>query len=196
MEQLPKRFLSFELLKSGKRVGVKRLHPQGFHNDNMIVMFEHGAFDNAFSRLYDEGMSLIEKTAAYIDGDGKIASRNLSGEASSLYAAEAMRMSTRLMQVASWLLLFRAAREKEMTKEQIAQEKAKVCLNTPSLIDENPNWKELPEEFKHLVELSLRIEERVRHMDRDVESALNHDESALNPVNKQIDMIKAAFQHN
>ena len=172
------------------------MHPQDFHNDNMIVMFEHGAFDSAFSRLYDEGMSLIEKTASYIDGDGKVASRNLSGEASSLYAAEAMRMSTRLMQVASWLLLFRAAREKEMSKDQIAQEKAKVSLNTTSLIGENEHWQELPDEFKQLVELSLRIEERVRHMDHDVESALTSENGDGNPVNKQIEMLKAVFQHN
>lgn len=171
------------------------MHSQGVHNGNMIVMFEHGAFDNAFSNLYDEGMTLIEKTAAYIDGEGKIASRTLSGEASSLYAAEAMRMSTRLMQVASWLLLFRAAREKEMTKEQISQEKAKVTLYTPSLGRKNAHWQELPENFKHLVDLSLRIEERVRHMDHDVESALSKN-ADINPVSKQINMIKAAFQHN
>ena len=172
------------------------MQPQNSHNDNMIVMFEHGAFDNAFSHLYDEGMSLIEQTAAYIDGEGKIASRTLSGEASSLYAAEAMRMSTRLMQVASWLLLFRAAREKEMSKEQIAQEKAKVCLDTPSLIGKNAHFQELPEKFKNLVKLSLRIEERVRHMDHDVEGVMSGQNGSTNPVSKQIDRIKAAFQHN
>ena len=172
------------------------MHPLGVYNDNMIVMFKHGAFHKAFSRLYDEGMELIEKTADYIDGEGKAASRILSSEASSLYAAEAMRMSTRLMQVASWLLLFRAAREKEMSEEQINLEKAKVCLNTPSLGADNAHWLELQEAFRRLVEMSLRIEERVRHMDRDVESALTSDTSETNPVCNQIDLLKAAFQHS
>lgn len=172
------------------------MHPLGINNDNMIVMFKHGAFGKAFTRLYDEGMALIERTADYIDGDGKIASRTLSSEASSLYAAEAMRMSTRLMQVASWLLLFRAAREKEMSEEQIKLEKAKVCLNTPSLGESSGHWQELPAAFRHLVELSIRIEERVRHMDQDVESALTSQTAQTNPVNSQINLLKAAFQHN
>lgn len=172
------------------------MHPLGVYDDNMIVMFKHGAFDSVFSRLYDEGMTLIEETAAYIDGEGKIASRTLSGEASSLYAAEAMRMSTRLMQVASWLLLFRAAREKEMSEEQINQEKAKVCLNTPSLGASNIHWTELPDAFRHLVELSIRIEDRVRHMHHDLESGVGGENANNNPVKKQISLIKNAFQSN
>lgn len=172
------------------------MNPQGFYSDNTIVMFEHEAFDNVFTRLYDEGMTLIEETASYIDGDGKIASRKLSGEASSLYASEAMRMSTRLMQVASWLLLFRAARDKEMSHEQINQEKAKVCLSTPSLGERNAHWNELPDAFRQLVGLSLRLEERVRHMDRDIEKASFSDNNDKNSVSKQMERLKAAFSND
>ncbi|EJF91744.1 DUF1465 family protein [Bartonella tamiae] len=167
---------------------------QRLRNDNTIVMFEHGAFDHAFGCLYQEGMALIEETAAYIDGNGKIASRALSGEASALYASEAMRMSTRLMQVASWLLLFRAAREDEMTPEQIRQEKAKVSLNTPCLSKDHINWQELPIDFRRLVDLSIRLEERVRHMDQDVENALAENGICHNPVSERINLLKAAFQ--
>lgn len=172
------------------------MNPQGLQADNTIFMFEHGAFDNAFTRLYDEGMALIEETASYIDGAGKIASRSLSGEASALYASEAMRMSTRLMQVASWLLLFRAARDKEMTPEQIRQEKAKVSLNTPSAGLNSAQWNELPEEFRQLVNYSIRLEDRVRHMDHDVDNALMAASGQPNPVGEQIDMLKAAFQRD
>lgn len=169
------------------------MNPKGFYKDNTIVMFEHGAFDSVFSRLYDEGMALIEKTAAYIDGDGKIASRKLSGEASSLYASEAMRMSTRLMQVASWLLLFRAARDKEMSQDQVNLEKAKVSLNTPSLGSDNEHWNELPDTFRQLIGASIRLEERVRHMDQDLENALTQSKNADNSVSNQLDRLKAAF---
>lgn len=172
------------------------MNPQGLNVNNTILMIEHEAFNGAFTRLYQEGMSLIEDTANYIDGDGKIASRNLSGEAASLYTSEAMRMSTRLMQVASWLLLFRAAREKEMTNEQIQHEKAKVSLNTPSLAKTSPFWHELPENFRNLIALSIRIEDRVRHMDHDIDAIMKASNENTNAVNEQIDLLRTAFSRN
>uniref|UniRef100_UPI0035CEC140 DUF1465 family protein n=1 Tax=Bartonella sp. AA16SXTY TaxID=3243429 RepID=UPI0035CEC140 len=73
--------------------------------DEPIIMVEHNAFDNAFNRLYEETMALIEQTATYIDTEGKLAARSLSAEVSALYAKEAMYLSTRLMQIASQLLI-------------------------------------------------------------------------------------------
>ena len=60
-----------------------------------------------FDSLYREGMTLIEDVAAYLDGDGRADSRHLPREASFVYATESMRLTTRLMQLASWLLLQR-----------------------------------------------------------------------------------------
>ena len=45
-----------------------------------------------------------------------------------VYATESMRLTTRLMQLASWLLLHRAVKEGEMTLAQASKEKAKVRL--------------------------------------------------------------------
>src|SRR5689334_21696957 len=64
-----------------------------------------------FTALYREGMSLIEDVAAYLDGDGRAESRGLARETSFVYATESMRLTTRLMQLASWLLLQRAVNE-------------------------------------------------------------------------------------
>lgn len=156
-----------------------------------IFIFEHQAFDTAFQTLYEQGMRLIEETAAYIDGEGISAVRNLSGAVSTLYTGEAMRISTRLMQVASWLLLMRAGREKEMATEQIASEKARISLNTPSEQLKSDLWQELPQTFRDLVERSLRLEERVRHLDYDLTTLLENGSSS--PVNEQLDRLNAAF---
>ena len=68
-----------------------------------------------FERTFQEGMELVEETAAYLDGAGRQESKQLDREARrSAYAAESMRLTTRLMQVASWLLVQRAVREGEM----------------------------------------------------------------------------------
>ncbi|NGP19323.1 DUF1465 family protein, partial [Devosia aurantiaca] len=54
-----------------------------------------------FDALYREGMALIESVAAYLDDQGRIESRVLPREVGFLYATESMRLTTRLMQLAS-----------------------------------------------------------------------------------------------
>ena len=82
----------------------------------------------------------------------------MSRLAATLYAAESMRLTTRLMQVASWLLLQRAANNGEMTRAQVADEKTKVRLDTPSASISVPSWEELPAKFKDIVEQSLKLQ--------------------------------------
>ena len=97
---------------------------------NTISFAGHAASSNQFKALYGEGMALVEETASYLDGPGRIASKALPRMASVLYAAESMRLTTRLMQVASWLLLQRAINNGEMTRDQVVSEKKKVRLDT------------------------------------------------------------------
>src|SRR5690606_589403 len=104
----------------------------------------------------------------YLDGQGRAAARKLSRLGATLYAAESMRLTTRLMQIASWLLLQRAANSGEMTRDQVASEKAKVRLDTASAHEDAAGWNELPEEFVDLVARSLRLQARVRRMDDEV----------------------------
>jgi len=77
---------------------------------NMISLAERMVFSDSFKPIYAEGMDMVEEAASYLDGEGREDARNLSRVAATLYAAESMRLTTRLMQVASWLLLQRAAR--------------------------------------------------------------------------------------
>ena len=63
-----------------------------------------------FDRIFDEGMELVEATAAYLDGPGRQESRRLSRSGAIAYAAESMRLITRFMHVASWLLVQRAVK--------------------------------------------------------------------------------------
>jgi regulator of CtrA degradation len=67
-----------------------------------------------FQRTFDEGMSLVEETARYLDGRGREEQRTLPRKAAMLYAGESMRVTTRLMQAASWLLVQRAVHDGDM----------------------------------------------------------------------------------
>ena len=113
-----------------------------------IKLAERRVFSQSFKPLYSEGMGLVEQAAEYLDGKGRAEAKKLSRLAATLYAAESMRLTTRLMQVASWLLLQRAANSGEMTRDQVASEKSKVRLDTASAHDEASGWDELPEAFR------------------------------------------------
>ncbi|WP_336276630.1 DUF1465 family protein [Bartonella sp. CB178] len=171
-------------------------HEHPYDEGGPIVMIEHDAFENAFNRLYEETMALIEEAASYIDTDGKIAARSLPTEVSAIYAKEAMYLSTRLMQLASRLLLFRAEREGEMSSEQIKKEIAKVSLHTPTLKSESTYWKELPEIFRYFVSRSLRLEKRMRYMSYNKDGGSFRNSEDNNPVNKQIELLKTAFRRS
>jgi regulator of CtrA degradation len=80
------------------------------------------ARSEVFERTFREGMALVEETAAYLDGPGRAVAKRLSRLGALAYAGESMRLTTRLMQVASWLLVQRAARDGEMGWEEAASE--------------------------------------------------------------------------
>lgn len=162
-----------------------------------VKLAERRIFSSSFKPLYDEGMGLVEEAAEYLDGPGRADARALSRAAATLYAAESMRLTTRLMQIASWLLLQRAANCGEMTRDQVAAEKAKVQLDTASAQDNTPGWTELPETFRKIVHRSLSLQALVRRMDAQI-----YDEPTLdraperrnaNPVSDQISLLRTAF---
>ena len=115
---------------------------------NGAVSFgERLAGSQAFADLFRDGMKLVEETAAYLDGPGRQESKKLERAGALAYATESMRLTTRLMQLASWLLLHRAVKEGEMSLAQANKEKAKVKLSTGEH-NEEQNIKLLPERLR------------------------------------------------
>lgn len=135
---------------------------------NTVSFADRIANSAQFKALYAEGMGLVEETASYLDSDGRSASKQLPRMASVLYAAESMRLTTRLMQLASWLLLQRAVNNGEMSREQVMAEKTKVRLDGFNCDRSAPGWNDLPEKFRDLVERSLHLQNRVALLDREI----------------------------
>lgn len=143
-----------------------------------------------FERTFQEGMDLVEETAAYLDGDGRRESRLLSRSAALAYAADSMKLTTRLMQVASWLLVQRAVREGDMSPEAATDARYRLSERR---IEAEPSHAELP---IALIEYAVRAEklhDRVLYLDRrmylDAPS-----EPEINPVLNQMGMLEAAFR--
>jgi regulator of CtrA degradation len=141
-----------------------------------------------FDRTFEEGMTLVEETAAYLDGAGRHDSKILSRNAALAYASESMRLTTRLMQVASWLLVQRAVKEGEMAAEAACAENYRLGLETgePAAIED------LPFGLVNLLQRSERLYERVRHLDKRMYVEVGA-EQAPRPVQAQFDRLSAAF---
>ncbi|PRX11787.1 UNVERIFIED_ORG: regulator of CtrA degradation [Martelella mediterranea] len=146
-----------------------------------------------FDALYAEGMTLVEETAAYLDGPGRAASKLLSGRAAALYSAESIRLTTRLMQLASWLLLQRSLNSGEMSREQVIQERNKLRLGGGGDEEGLSAWRELPPGFRDLADHATRLETRIRKLDESLMRGHVQPEPANNQVIAQIDLLQTAF---
>lgn len=166
------------------------------NQDQVTISFgEKYAESEQFQSLFREGMSLVEDTAEYLDGEGRADAKGLVPPASIAYATESMRLTTRLMQLASWLLIRRAVNEGEMTLEQALQEKHKVKLQTVGRSNHTKGFDDLPEQLRALIEDSYRLHDRIvaidklMHSDRDVGQP-----EGPNPFARQMDQLRAAFE--
>ncbi len=149
------------------------------------------AASELFDRTFQEGMALVEETAAYLDGAGRHESKQLARKAALSYASESMRLTTRLMQLASWLLVQRAVREGQMAAEEACRDRYRL---TEDLFRASPaeHLEQLPAGLLRLLERASKLYERVLHLDRRMyldpaADAENH------PVRSQMDRLTAAF---
>src|SRR3984885_4132478 len=86
-----------------------------------------------FEKTFEEGMALVDETAKYLDGSGRQEARDLPRKIAMLYAGESMRVTTRLMQAASWLLVQRAVHDGDMEAGAASQDRSplgskEICL--------------------------------------------------------------------
>jgi regulator of CtrA degradation len=164
------------------------------HSDSHLVQFSERLTNSAaFSSLFREGMDLVEETAAYLDGAGRTEAKALDRAVSLTYATESMRLTTRLMQLASWLLLHRAVKEGEMTLVQANREKTKVKL---SAADPSPTdmLEKLPQQLQELIGRSMSLQARVRRLDNSIHAAPAERTTIGNPLVPQLNALKAAFE--
>lgn len=151
------------------------------------------AASELFARTFEEGMELVEETAAYLDGGGRQDSKLLSRSAALAYASESMRLTTRLMQIASWLLVQRAVREGEMSAEVACEDRYRLGAETVCLAEPTVDLEELPVALVELLDRSARLYDRVRHLDKRMYVEAANEEQPASPVQAQFDRLKSAF---
>ena len=157
-----------------------------------VLFGERLAASQNFSQLFRDGMKLVEETAAYLDGPGRQESKALDRSSSLAYATESMRLTTRLMQLASWLLLHRAVNEGEMSLAQANKERLKAKLSS----EERPEDAaiRLPERLTTLIASSKKLQDQVRRLDATIHAPIPTAQLGSNPLENQLGMLRAAFE--
>jgi regulator of CtrA degradation len=104
-----------------------------------------------------------------------------------------MRLTTRLMQLASWLLIRRAVSEGELTPEQAVEEQRKIKL--PALGSDKPgrDVDSLPERLRDLIEQSVKLQERVIRLDQMLDFNQPPAPESDHPLSAQLSRLREAF---
>jgi regulator of CtrA degradation len=159
----------------------------------LVLLSERLTNSAAFGTLFREGMDLVEETAAYLDGAGRNEAKELERSVSLTYATESMRLTTRLMQLASWLLLHRAVKEGEMSLAQANREKTKVKLTAADPAARDVIEK-LPATLQDLIARSMTLQAKVRRLDSTMHTPPSEQAAIGNPLVPQLNRLKAAFE--
>src|SRR6202020_2877020 len=163
--------------------------------ENPLVQFSERLTNSAaFGTLFREGMDLVEETAAYLDGAGRTEAKALERSVSLTYATESMRLTTRLMQLASWLLLHRAVTEGEVALAQANREKTKVKLGAADC-GADDMLEKLPQQLQDLIARSMTLQTKVRRLDTTIHAPPTERPAIGNPLVPQLNRLKAAFEN-
>jgi regulator of CtrA degradation len=150
-----------------------------------------------FAKTFREGMDMVEETAAYLDGTGRQDSKLLGRNEALIYASQSMRLTTRLMQVASWLLVQRALKEGEMTGAEARAEKYRLvperATNPENAVPLAKHAASLPALLLDLLARSEKLYERIVRLDRSLYGSINAQHG--NTVADQISRLEAAFSN-
>jgi regulator of CtrA degradation len=167
----------------------------GDRDENVTVSFgAKFARSDQFKTVFREGMALVEAAATYLDGDGRKEARKLRPPHSLAYATESMRLTTRLMQLASWLLIRRAVSEGELTQEQAIEEQRKIKLPVAGGDQPTRELGQLPPRLRELIEQSVKLQERVVRLDHMLDlKELPLGSEVDSPFETQLSRLRAAF---
>ncbi len=164
------------------------------NNTTQTISFaERFVSSDCFLDIFKEGMTLVEETANYLDTDGRREAKALSQTTSLAYATESMRLTTRLMQMASWLLIQRAVNEGEMSQEQALAEKQKVKIQSSTRAAHIKHFPELPARLQQLIKNAERLHDRIHVLERMIYEAPEEKQNKDNPLTEQFEMLKQAF---
>jgi regulator of CtrA degradation len=153
----------------------------------------------AFDTIFRQGMALVERTAAYLDGQGRKDAKALQSPLAVVYATESMRLTTRLLELASWLLIRRGLRSGEMSTAEADRKRSRIKLRPLGRPSHVKQFDELPATLRALIEESFELNDRVMRIDSAIEGSRAAPDAlvaGINPVAAQMAQLNSAFSQS
>lgn len=162
--------------------------------NNTVSFANKLASSQQFKTLFQDGMTLVEDVAAYLDGPGRQQSKTLARPVALAYAAESMRLTTRLMQIASWLLVQKAVNDGELAADEAARNGQRLVENSQGIASQASLFSQLPEDLQEFTAGSLRIQARIVQLQAQVHASSSNPMIPAAPgVQAQFDILRRAF---
>lgn len=162
------------------------------HSENTIPFRSRTGQPEKFMALFRDGMALVEETANYLDGPGRREAKTLTPFVALAYATESMRLTTRLTQMATWLLARRAVYNGEQML-YAGSPNDPLLMPPVTRVSGSKGFDELPEKLKGLIEASYQFHTKIHRFDT-IDRGISKPEAARpNPVATQFAQLAAAF---
>lgn len=169
------------------------IHSSANASAEMISFGARFAASDQFDAIYKEGMALVERTASYLDGPGRKEAKALQSPLTLTYATESMRLTTRLLELASWLMLHRALKDGEIDQQQAASRRQRVKLGSHGRPSHVKGFDDLPAGLRDLVTQSFALNDRIMKLDRAIAAGAEPALPSDNAVVAQVARLEAAF---
>ena len=147
-----------------------------------------------FEQVFKDGMALVERTAAYFDGAGRKEAKALGAGLGVVYATESMRLTTRLLEIAAWLLVRRSLKEGEISLDEARVKRRCIKLATIGRPSHVKGFSELPQALCGLIEESFVLNDRILRLDKALDvTAAQSPAAAGNVVHAHMHRLEQAF---
>lgn len=147
------------------------------------------AGSEVFFKIFDETISLVQKSSDYLEGVGRFDQARLVGKDATLFATQSVKLTNCLMQISSWLLSHRAFYKGEISE-------VKNTNFEPYQDDEQEPMDSLmvslPTRLVILITQTMALYERIIRMDRQLKNLNNVVEQIqdANHVHSQLQKIQ------
>lgn len=118
-----------------------------------------------FKKTYKEAISLVHTAADYFESNKQAANPKLSDEATLVFTAESLRVTSRLTQIMAWLFVQRAIAAGELPPEEAGTPARRLSGHSTCLPDESVDTSEFPDTFTDLLERSEGLFRRIARLD-------------------------------
>lgn len=139
--------------------------------------------------LYTEAMLLTDATRGYFEGPGVEDRKLLRPDVRVLFACEALKATTRIMQIVAWLLTRKAIAAGELPEQEGETPRRRLAA-APAL--EARVLVRLPAEARRLLEAGADLYERVRRLDDSLDQD-EPDEAPVSPVRSLLQRLERSL---